>query len=452
MTPLPIRLRVAVAFALTSAVALVGLGGFVYYRVDATLAEQSRGSLEAQLDALLRLPVEGRVSAAEAMTGESFAQVLSPSGEVLGSSPHVDGPLLPAEQIDDLGDRPVILERPVHLDGEDEREVAMLAASEQGGQVLVVGTSQERVEEALDGLLTQLLVGIPLALLVASAAGYLVAGSALRPVERMRQHAARVSARSSAERLPVPPGDDELSRLGRTLNAMLERLDAGLKRERRFVAEASHELRTPLSLLRLELDLALSRPRSRDEQVAALRSATEEVDRLARLAEDLLLLAASDEQRLALDLAEVDTAALLRRVRDRFSAEADRQGRAIRVTGAFPLVVRADEARLDQAMSNLLDNALRHGDGDVELSARAQDGTVCLRVSDEGSGPDPGLQDQAFERFGRTAGARTAAGRGLGLSIVRAIVEAHGGTVTLDATPGRPGTVVTITLVAPARG
>ncbi len=144
-------------------------------------------------------------------------------------------------------------------------------------------------DEVLASLLGLMLVVGPVALLLAAFAGYRLAGAALRPVESMRREAAEISSETSGRRLPVPEARDEVRRLGETLNEMLERLDEGLLRERRFVADAGHELRTPLALLRTELELALRRPRSPEELEAAIRSATEEVERLIRLAEALLV-------------------------------------------------------------------------------------------------------------------------------------------------------------------
>ena len=158
---------------------------------------------------------------------------------------------------------------------------------------LVVGESLAQRERALDALHALLAIGGPLALLIASAVGYALAAAALRPVERMRRHAAAVTAAETSERLPVPPANDEIGRLGRTLNEMLARLEVAFKRERAFVSDASHELRTPLAILRTELELALRGEHTREELEAALRSAAEESERLSQLAEDLLVIARS---------------------------------------------------------------------------------------------------------------------------------------------------------------
>ncbi len=175
-----------------------------------------------------------------------------------------------------------------------------------GGEVVVVvGESLEQRRRALEGLHTLLAIGGPLALLVASLAGYAVAAAALRPVERMRRRAAELTGEAEG-RLPVPPSRDEIARLGDTLNAMLGRLQAVLARERSFVSDASHELRTPLAILRTELELALRGHSTRDELEDAVRSAAEETERLNQLADDLLVIARSDQGRLPVRPAELD--------------------------------------------------------------------------------------------------------------------------------------------------
>ncbi|CAN5301232.1 ATP-binding protein [soil metagenome] len=446
---LPLRVRVAIAFAVTTAVALAGLGAFVYYRVQATLTQQAHAGLETQLGALAQLPVERRSEAIASMTGDSFGQVLTLNAALRGTSSQVKGRLVSSSQLPQAAGRDVALEQRVNLVGEGEPEAALLLLRREDDQVLVVGSSQEAVEDALGGILTQLLIGGPLALVLASVTGYWVAGSALRPIEKMRQQAATISAASSTDRLSLPASPDELHRLGRTLNEMLDRLDSSLKRERRFVAEASHELRTPLALLRIELDLALARPRSSEELLAAMRSANDEVNRLTRLSEDLLLLAASDEGALELDRAQFDVGQLLEALAGRFSMTARAGGRRVTITGEYPLLICADRARLDQALSNLLDNALRHGAGDVELDAQELNEKTVIRVVDHGPGMDAGFRERAFDAFTRQPRARSAEGQGLGLAIVRAIVEEHHGTVAFEVEKNRHSTVVTIDAPGP---
>ena len=278
-------------------------------------------------------------------------------------------------------------------------------------------------DELLASLLTLLLVIGPLALLLAAFAGYRLAGAALRPVESMRREAAEISSETSGRRLPVPEARDEVRRLGETLNEMLERLDEGLLRERRFVADAGHELRTPLALLRTELELALRRPRSPEELEAAIRSATEEVERLIRLAEALLVLDSSGGR--ALQLGELDARELLDAVARRFAARADADGRAIEVEGGGSF--RGDRDRLEQALGSLVDNALTHGEATVRLEAERVGDSIVLRVTDGGPGFPDDFLPHAFERFSRADEARTGGGAGLGLAIVDAVARAHGG-------------------------
>jgi len=290
--------------------------------------------------------------------------------------------------------------------------------------------------EVLTSLLVLMLIVGPLALLLAAFAGYRLAGAALRPVEAMRQRAAEISAETTGERLPVPPSRDEIQRLGTTLNEMLERLDAGLLRERRFVADASHELRTPLSLLRTELELALRRPRTPEEHEAALRSVAEEVDRLVRLAEGLLLLATAEEA--GIQPERIRVGELLERVARRYG------NAAVEVTDSLGEVV-ADRLRLEAALGNLVENALRHAAPPIRLEAAREGDDAVFRVTDAGPGFAPDFLDHAFERFARADEARTEKGAGLGLAIAAAVARAHGGKATARNVPGG-GAEVTISI------
>lgn len=443
---LPIRIRVAASFAVATAFALAALGTFVYVRVDDTLTQQSRGAMATQLDALARVPWPGRAQAATSMTGEFFAQIATPEGRLVASSPQVSGAVLSAADAAHSTSIDREIDRPVRVVGEEDPEGSLLLVRRVSDQVLVVGTSQAQTEDALGGIQSQLLVGGPLALILASGLGYLVAGSALRPVERMRRRAAEISSTSAGSRLPLPAAHDEIHRLGSTLNGMLDRLDAAVRQQRHFVAEASHELRTPLSLLRVELDLALSRPRSRDELVTALISANEEVSRLTALSEGLLTVAATDSSPLSLELSDVDLGELVRDVAKRFSTRAAAEGRRIEVHADGSLTICGDAVRLEQALGNLVDNALRHGGTDVCLDASGEPHRVTIKVSDSGPGIAEDLRMRAFDPFSRDATSRPGRGHGLGLAIVDAIVTAHGGTTTISPRSEGAGTVVTATL------
>ena len=293
---------------------------------------------------------------------------------------------------------------------------------------LVVAQSFESRNETLDHLLGELLLAGPLALVLAALAGYGLAAAALRPVEAMRVQAEAISASTPGRRLPEPAGRDEISRLAETLNEMLARLEAAFAHERRFVADASHELRTPLALLKTELEIALRRPRTREELEQALRSASEETDRLTRLAEDLLLIARSDAGGLPIRRERIAAADVLRVVAGRFAGVAGERGRVLEVVAPNGLVLDADPVRLEQALGNLVDNALAHGSGRIVLSAQSP--RRPRRAPCRGRGPRFSPADfisGAFDRFSRSNEARTEGGSGLGLSIVELIAEAHGG-------------------------
>jgi signal transduction histidine kinase len=249
----------------------------------------------------------------------------------------------------------------------------------------------------------------------------------------MGERAATISAASPGRRLPVPETDDEIARLGNRLNEMLVRLESALERERTLVANASHELRTPLALMKTEIELALAEPASAPELAAALRSAGEETDRLSQLADDLLLLARIDSGTLPLRRSSVAVGDLLNSIATRFRRRADDAQREIDVVVPAGMEVLADRRRLEQALGNLVENALRYGAGTVRLEAVEHQGSLELHVIDQGEGFPAGFVSRAFERFSR--GSRDAAGTGLGLAIVAAIADAHGGRASTSNSP-----------------
>jgi two-component system OmpR family sensor kinase len=413
MSRLPIRVRLSLAFAAAMALLLAALGTFLYVQLRSSLDEQLAARLHAQADAA----AAGSLVEEE----ESVAQVLSPRGE------GIEGfrvPLAPPATRERVVDR--------RVEGLEDNPYRLLVVPAEGRRTIVVGASLEDRDEALAGLLAAFVVGGPIALALATLLGYLLAGALLRPVERMRSRAARISTETPGDRLPLPQARDEIHRLGETLNQMLGRLEAGLGRERRFVADASHELRTPLALLRAELELARRRPRSPEELRAALDSAAEEVDRLTRLAEDLLVLARADERGLAVQRETI-------RVRDLLDTVAGRFGHELEVSAPDDETIVGDRMFLEQALGNLVDNARRHGAGTIRLEAERREDRFELRVSDEGQGLPPKLLPHAFDRFTRADEARERGGAGLGLAIVAAIARAHGGrahathsTVTIE--------------------
>jgi two-component system OmpR family sensor kinase len=214
---------------------------------------------------------------------------------------------------------------------------------------------------------------------------------------------------------------------------MLVRLEAALERERTLVSNASHELRTPLALMKTEIELALAEPASAPNLVAALRSAGEETDRLSQLADDLLLLARVDSGTLPLRRSRIAVGELLDSIATRFRRRADDAERDLEVVVPDGMEVLADRRRLEQALANLVENALRYGGGTVRLEAVERSGSLELHVIDQGEGFPVDFVSRAFERFSR--GSRDAAGTGLGLAIVAAIADAHGGSASTSNAP-----------------
>lgn len=366
MSRLPLPLRLTFLFSAAMSALLIVLGSLLYVRMGNALDEQIDDGLEQQAAAVGTDPRAASLDdgfLAIGNTTVSGASVALPR-DALERARH-------GTTFATVGGYRVLLEpRP-------------------DGRVLAVGRSLDDRDEALASLLTELLVVGGLALGLAGVAGYTVARAATRPV--------------------------------------LERLQRGVVRERRFVADASHELRTPLATLQAELDLALGRPRSPAQIAAALASATEEVQRLRRLADDLLVLARADEDGLELRTERLRARELLDAVGRRFAARAAASGREIEVE-SDDVAFEGDRLRLEQAIGNLVDNALRHGTGVIRLRAARDTRVVRVGVFDDGGGIPPDLGDRAFERFTRSDLGRRGDGSGLGLAIVEAVARAHGGT------------------------
>jgi signal transduction histidine kinase len=254
-------------------------------------------------------------------------------------------------------------------------------------------------------------------------------------MEAIREAASVISDIDPGARLPLPPAEDEVHRLGATLNGMLARLERARDRERAFFSDASHELRTPLTVLKTEVDVALRNELPPEALRAALRVAGAETDRLIGLAEDLVLVARSDAGAIELDRQTMPVSTIMERVERRFRVRARESGRALTVAVDDHVGLEVDGPRVEQALANLVENALRHGAGQIELVARVSDGHAELHVLDEGPGIPASFLPQAFERFSRARTGRTGEGTGLGLAIVALIAEAHGGRAGIANRP-----------------
>lgn len=439
MSRLPIRVRLTAAFVLAVVAVITGAGLFVYLRLEADLDDAINDALARRADAIALpggRPI-GRLSAeagAPTDNQDGFAEVIDPSGRVVDAAGGTRDPVLSAAEVERATRETVVVERRVPGVDATTRVLARPAPTAGEPAVVAVGQSLEDREETLSNLVDSFAIGGPIAVVVATLLGYGLATAGFAPVEAMRRRAGEISLGSKDELLPLPEARDEVRRLGETLNEMLGRLRASFERERQFVADASHELRTPIAVIKAELEGALRSGQLGPDARDAVVGAVEECDSLAALAEDLLVIARSADGELPMHPQPLDVRELLCGVRDRFADRAAERGRVIRVQvhGDDGLALRADPQRMRQALGNLVDNALRHGGGEVVLSASVVAGAAEVQVSDSGPGFDPALADAAFERFTRGDSARTRGGSGLGLAIVRAIVEAHGGRAEID--------------------
>jgi two-component system OmpR family sensor kinase len=441
MWRLPIKLRIAVVLVAALAVLLAGLGLFIYLRFEARLDETINQDLRSRTAAIARgmqqAGLPGREQSGPFVEQpESFAQILGPGGQVLAPrSGPASTPFVGAASIAAAKRSPTFVDNAsVPITHDPVRLLATATVTEAGRHVIVVvGTPLDDRADALASLRDLLIGGGIAALALASLAGYVAVAAALRPVEAMRRRAAQISGADERELLPVGRARDELSRLGATLNGMLGRIHEALERERRFLDDASHELRTPLALQRTELEMALRYSSDPRELRAAIASAIEEADRVIALAEDLLVTARAAGGDEELRQSRVEVAALLAELRERFAARAAEAGRELTVADGA-IAVDADRERLERALANLVENALRHGEGQIALSARAADGRIEIHVADRGPGFPAEFLAVAFER-GASAG-EDGGGAGLGLAIADRIARAHGGRARAANRPG----------------
>ena len=449
-------MRLTAAFALATSLVLVLVGLFVYLRVADDLSSSIDDGLRTRADDVASQlqsagPDDVGIGGPREEGGEDIlSEVVRPDGTVVASSEALArASVLDRADLAAAGDGAIFVDAGsvAGIEGE-ARLFARPVTTEDGSFVIVTGASTGDRAETLSSLVTSFVVGGLIALLLASAIGYGLATLAFRPVEEMRRRAGRITLASSGERLPIPSSEDEIARLGRTLNEMLARIETSIERERAFVADAGHELRTPLAILRGELELGMRPDRDEAEARAAMASAIDEADRLQRLADDLLALARSDSTQLPLELADVGVAALLERIRARFARRVEESGRELTVSGDPGLRWRLDARRIEIAIGNLIENALRHGGGAIEVQAGQAGQELEIIVSDQGEGFVPEFAERAFDRFTRAESGRTTSGSGLGLAIVRAIAQAHGGTAEAGAGPGGKGAAVTMRLPA----
>ena len=418
-----VRARTTVAAVVVLGVTL-GLASFVMLSfVERSLEAQVADEADLRASQVAETGVtSGSVAVAEPT--EEFVQVLV-DGRVEASSANVAGsePLaLPA------GEQQVILDEVPFTPG--AFIVVAAPTHDPPGGIVVVGRNIDDVRDARHIVSVALVIGIPFVLAVAGALVWWLVGRALRPVGEIGAEVDRITTGELDRRVPQPAGHDEIARLAATMNRMLNRLEAGVERQRRFASDASHELRSPVASIRQQVEVARAHPDAID-QAAVLGVIAAEDARLEALVEDLLLLARIDEGA-PVAVREVDVDDLLMRQANHLR---EAGGVVVDTSGVGAARTRGDVGQLARAIRNLSDNAARHARTTVAFASHTDVAGVLVTIEDDGSGVAEEDRGRAFERFVRLDGARDrdTGGAGLGLAIVRDVVRAHGGEVELTS-------------------
>ncbi len=318
----------------------------------------------------------------------------------------------------------------------DQSVSSGLRIPDRRGYLEVVIDGRAIVEQSVANVRQSLYIAFPVLVASAGLLAWMLAGRALRPVEAIRTEVEAITGSTLDRRVPVPPSGDEVARLAETMNLMLDRLEDASNRQQRFVADASHELRSPVTAIRTELEVAQRTAGPGDWPSIVGRLLGEEA-RLEAVIADLLLLASLDapttiSDGVLLDLAELATEEARRRV-------PEREGVVVEVDAPNPVLITGSRTQLRRALANLLDNAGAHARTTVRVSVHARDGHTRVLVDDDGPGIPLADRIRVFERFTRLDDHRSRNGRdggaGLGLSLVRGIVDRHGGTARVDTAP-----------------
>ncbi len=433
-----VRVRTTLAATAVVALALVIGTWVLLLTLEGALTRSQDDSARTRAHDVASLVAAGTLPASLTPTNDdSFIQVVDDSGQVLSATSNFRG-RTSAFSFRPAGDEPVV--RTVtgvrdDQDLEDYRVWALRAGSGDTGATVYVATSLEAVSDTVATLRGLLVVGVPLMTLLLAAVTWTVVGRALRPVESIRAEVADISDSALSRRVPEPPGGDEIAQLARTMNAMLDRLEAASRRQRAFASDASHELQSPLTRLRTQLEVAVAHPAPTDWDALArdLLADSAEMERLVR---DLLFLAREDEgptQPTADELVDLDDVVLEEAARIRVGSRVP-----IGTGGVSAAPVRGSREQLVRLVRNLLENAERHAHTQVEVGVCTGDEAVELVVSDDGPGVPAAERDRIFHRFVRLDDDRSrgdGGGSGLGLSIVATIASGTGDPAR-STTPG----------------
>jgi two-component system, OmpR family, sensor kinase len=437
LRPRTLRGRLALVFALVTAVLCLLVGVLVDYQYRNALRDALDDGLVTRFDNLERdLATSGDLSVEPTLPdAEAFAQIVDVDGEVVNAAPRalLERRVLTRDELAEARTKRITIERSAAPGDQRSRLLAGPAGQKGLGLVVVIGTSLQEAIDAQHRLELALVIGLPLLAAIVSIGGWFLAGAALKPVRDLVEEADEISAvaaRGHRRRLSVPETGEELADLARHLNELLARIEGALEHERAFLDDASHDLRTPISIVRSELELARMQTEEGSELARALDSSLEEVDRLDRLAVNLLVLARTRSAG-PLQPEPVELGALSQRAAETVARSRDGDAVPVEVTGSAQ--IRGDEDAIERAVLNLVENAARHADRRVDVAVSTVGDDAVIVVRDDGPGFPPELLGHAAGRFVR--GAADEHGAGLGLAIVDAIVAAHGGELEIENRP-----------------
>jgi two-component system, OmpR family, sensor kinase len=464
MNPGSLRMRVTTWYVSLLATALMVFGATLYFAAQDYLMATLKSSLTAEALAISSNFVSLEESkGVRWMSGEivesyapeqsgRFIRITRQDGTVLYQSGDSREPSIDVDTIS-----PIVANRgaqPAFSEMRDRAQHLLLCTlpyvSASGTTYLIeTGASLAPVERVLRTLLKILLLIMPLILLAAALGGHFLMTRPLRPLVALTEQAERIGTHAPGERLPVIATGDEMERLSLSLNRMISRLEDALDHNRRFSADVSHELRTPLTILRGELEQVVQIPQLPEQTREMIGSSLEEIDRMARIVENLLAIARLQSGADRMELRRVNLSEIAQWTVDQMHLMADEKSVTIGCLQLNSAQILADPARIKQVLVNLLDNAIKYtpAGGEIWVSVATARRKAVLEVKDTGIGIPQQALPNLFQRFYRSdeARSRESGGTGLGLSIVQAICSAHGGTVAIESVEGA-GTVVRVEL------
>ena len=426
-----VRARISIAAAVVFAIALSLTSWLLVSTVSNSLRDGVRDEGEvaiAEYERRLRNGTLPHDLPQPTVRSVTYLQVLDANGNVIGGSPGYGNRAGPPDVRASEGEP----ER--RVDGNVMYTYTRVTTSTGRPLVLVASSNLDQVRRSIDALSATLWLVMPLLVLVVGGVAWVMTGRALRPVEAIRAEVELITATSLERRVPEPGSDDEIGALAHTMNQMLDRLEDAARRQRLFLSDASHELRSPVASIRTTGEVALAHPTTADWPRVVEQMLSED-ERMGKIVADLLLVARDDEGTAQASNSEID-------LDDLVFEEAARITRLIVKTDQVSAGrVLGSREQLGRMVSNLLDNASRHANTNVAVSLQTVNSRTVLTIDDDGPGIDPHDRERVFERFTRLdeGRARDSGGIGLGLAMVRSIVDGHGGTVAIDSAPAPLG-------------